>query len=198
MKYWIIVDDRHAGPFSAQQLLESGLNADTLVWFEGLPDWVAAATVPELAEGLRMQAAEAEARFRAQQEAAMHAQQNFQQPCECEPEPVQPEPEPVQAPCDTMQQPMQQPQPQAQTRTLPDEPCPPAYIAWSIIATLLCCTIVGIPAIIFASMTRSAYYKGDLAKAKRYSELAQWFIIASIVLGAVSWPFQMAIMGMFQ
>ncbi len=90
MKYWIIVDDRHAGPFSAQQLLESGLNADTLVWFEGLPDWVAAATVPELAEGLRMQAAEAEARFRAQQEAAMHAQQNFQQPCECEPEPVQP------------------------------------------------------------------------------------------------------------
>ncbi len=93
---------------------------------------------------------------------------------------------------------MQQPQPQAQTRTLPDEPCPPAYIAWSIIATLLCCTIVGIPAIIFASMTKSAYYKGDLAKAKRYSELAQWFIIASIVLGAVSWPFQMAIMGMFQ
>ncbi len=57
---------------------------------------------------------------------------------------------------------------------------------------------MGIPAIIFASMTKSAYYKGDLAKAKRYSELAQWFIIASIVLGAVSWPFQMAIMGMFQ
>ncbi len=47
-------------------------------------------------------------------------------------------------------------------------------------------------------MTKSAYYKGDIVKAKRYSELAQWFTIASIVLGAVSWPFQIAIMGMLQ
>ena len=38
MKYWIIIDDRHAGPFSAQQLLDTGLTADTLVWFEGIPD----------------------------------------------------------------------------------------------------------------------------------------------------------------
>lgn len=77
------------------------------------------------------------------------------------------------------------------------EPCPPAYIAWSVIVTVLCCTIVGIPAIVFSSMTKSAYYRGDLERSKRYSELAQWFIIAAIVLGAVSWPFQIAFMGMF-
>ena len=46
-------------------------------------------------------------------------------------------------------------------------------------------------------MTKSAYYRGDIAKAKRYSELAQWFIIASIVLGVVGIPFQMAFMGLF-
>lgn len=63
--------------------------------------------------------------------------------------------------------------------------------------TVLCCTIVGIPAIVFSSMTKSAYYRGDLERSKRYSELAQWFIIAAIVLGAVSWPFQIAFMGMF-
>ena len=76
------------------------------------------------------------------------------------------------------------------------ELCPPAYIAWSIIVTVLCCTIAGIPAIVFASMTKSAYYRGDLAKAKRYSEITQWFIIAAIVLGAVSWPFQIAFMSL--
>ena len=81
--------------------------------------------------------------------------------------------------------------------TAPEEPCPPAYIAWSVIATLLCCTIAGIPAIIFSSMTKSAYYKGDIAKARRYSEWAQWCIILAITLGAVSWPFQMAFMGTF-
>lgn len=170
MKYWIIIDDRHAGPFSAQQLLDTGLTPDTLVWFEGIPDWTRAANVAELAEALQRRAmAEAEARERMIAEAEACLQQ-------------QPEPQPA-----------AEPETQAIT-----EPCPPAYIAWSIIATLLCCTVVGIPGIIFASMTKSAYYRGEIDKAKRYSEITQWFIIASIVLGAVSWPFQIAFMGMFQ
>ena len=177
MKYWIIVDDHHAGPFTAQHLLDTGLMADTLVWCEGLPDWTRAELVPELAEGLRVRALAQQPQPQPartdgdrMQEHAAPAGQQFQQPAQTQP---------VQA----MQQPV--------------EPCPPAYIAWSIIATLLCCTIVGIPGIIFASMTKSAYYKGDIVKAKRYSELAQWFIIASIVLGAVSWPFQIIFMGLF-
>ncbi len=223
MKYWIIIDDRHAGPFSAQQLLDTGLTADTLVWFEGIPDWTRAANVAELAEALQRRAmAEADARERllaeaeqrrmaaeeearmeaerlrqAQQEAASAfspAQQPQEPGLDAETEPAQPGsgaayPSGWQQPC------RQQP---AATRPIITEPCPPAYIAWSIIATLLCCTIVGIPGIVFASMTKSAYYKGDIVKAKRYSELAQWFTIASIVLGAVSWPFQIAIMGMLQ
>lgn len=204
MKYWIIIDDRHAGPFSARQLVDTGLTADTLVWYEGLPDWVRAATVDELAEALRQRAmaeadarerllAEAENRRKAEEEARLEAERisSSQQPEACDN--LHWQPQEAYTPAEPAQ-PMQPVQP-VQTIT---EPCPPAYIAWSIIATLLCCTIVGIPGIIFASMTKSAYYKGDLAKAKRYSELAQWFIIASIVLGAVSWPFQIAFMGMFQ
>lgn len=205
MRYWIIIDDRHAGPFSARQLLDTGLTADTLVWHEGLPDWVRAADVEELAEGLHQRAiAEAEARER------LIAQADTYNPAKEEEEetadtaaPMQPQHHETMENACTQQQWNQpcQPQPQAATQQPSQaiaEPCPPAYIAWSIIATLLCCTIVGIPGIIFASMTKSAYYKGDIAKAKRYSELAQWFIIASIVLGAVSWPFQIAFMGMLQ
>lgn len=75
-------------------------------------------------------------------------------------------------------------------------PCPPAYVAWSIIVTILCCTPVGVAAIILSSMTKSAYYKGNLAKSKKYSEITQWLIIAAIVCGTALAPFQAVIMGM--
>ena len=55
MEYWIIVDNRHAGPYSAGQLLDAGLTADTLVWHEGLSDWTRAGEIAELAEGLERQ-----------------------------------------------------------------------------------------------------------------------------------------------
>jgi len=220
MKYWIIIDDRHAGPFSAQQLLETGLTPDTLVWYEGLPDWTRAANVAELADGLRQRAmAEAEARERLvaesdarhAQEAAQAAGQFIEPDRIADDDAMQPQeqestaeiietsaPAQPQQPSEAQPQlPTAQPQPQQPAAAM-QEPCPPSYIAWSIIATLLCCTIVGIPGIVFASMTKSAYYRGDLAKAKRYSDTAQWFIIAAITLGAVSWPFQMAFMGMIQ
>ena len=206
MKYWIIVEDRHAGPFSAQQLVDTGLTPDTLVWYEGLPDWTRAANIPEIMECLRQRdAAEAQARQELVEQARRDEEQRLQAE-EAERRAAmlrqqQEEEASREAPTQQYFQPAQpdrQAAPSTSAAAQPVEPCPPAYIAWSIIATLLCCTIVGIPAIIFASMTKSAYYKGDLAKSKRYSELAQWFIIASIVLGAVSWPFQIAFMGMFQ
>ena len=39
MNYWIIVDDHHDGPYSGRQLVDNGLQPETLVWTEGLPDW---------------------------------------------------------------------------------------------------------------------------------------------------------------
>ncbi len=217
MKYWIIVEDRHAGPFSAQQLVDTGLTPDTLVWYEGLPDWTRAANIPEIMQCLEQRSiAEAQARQElveqarrdeerrlqaeeAERRAAMLQQQEEEARRQTlAVEPMAEENRHEETVVQPAYQPVQQAAPSASVAAQPTEPCPPAYIAWSIISTLLCCTIVGIPAIIFASMTKSAYYKGDLAKSKRYSELAHWFIIASIVLGAVSWPFQIAVMGMFQ
>lgn len=189
MEYWIIVDKRHAGPYSADQLVNAGLRTDTLVWCEGLPEWTPAGEIRELAELMAMRD---NTQPRPQPE-----EPRDNRPLEEAPygnaQPAQPsyEPSPAYAP---QQAPYTPASPAA---TAPEEPCPPAYIAWSVIATLLCCTIAGIPAIIFSSMTKSAYYKGDIAKARRYSEWAQWCIILAITLGAVSWPFQMAFMGAF-
>ena len=177
MEYWIIVDRRHAGPYSAWQLIDAGLKGDTLVWCEGLTEWTPAEQIEELASMMRIRDTSAATAPQEQQQQAYGAQT---QPCE---------------PRRENQQYTAGPQQQG-AATLPAEPCPPAYIAWSVIATVLCCTIVGIPAIIFSSMTKSAYYKGDLEKAEKYSERAQWFIILSITLGAVTWPFQIAFMGL--
>jgi len=184
MNYWIIVDDHHEGPYTGQQLVDNGLTPDTLVWADGLTDWTPASEIAELAAMLenRTPGQPQEPAVVSAPEVQQESTDDTQQYAETQPDGDASQQEAV-------------PQQQVSVLEVPQEPCPPAYIAWSIIATVLCCTIIGIPAIVFASMTKSAYYRGDLAKSKRYSDLAQWFIIAAIVLGAMSWPFQIALMG---
>ncbi len=38
------------GPFSFDELRETNLTPETLIWFEGLEEWIPAGTIPELAE----------------------------------------------------------------------------------------------------------------------------------------------------
>lgn len=205
MNYWIIVNDHHDGPYSVDTLVANGLKPEDLVWTEGLADWTPAGNILELAEAMNlcdsMAAAPAEPAAPVAAEVIeiveTEAEAPMEQEAACDAEPAQ-QPQPAQQPYATpqMQTAYTQAAPAQAAAMTQAEPCPPSYIAWSIIATVLCCTIVGIPAIVFASMTKSAYYRGDLAKAKRYSEITQWFIIAAIVLGAVSWPFQIAFMSL--
>lgn len=205
MNYWIIVNDHHDGPYSVDTLVANGLKSEDLVWTEGLADWTPAGNILELAEAMNlrdsMAAAPAEPAAPVSAEVIeiveTEAEAPMEQEAACDAEPAQ-QPQPAQQPyaAPQMQTAYTQAAPAQGAAMTQAEPCPPAYIAWSIIVTVLCCTIVGIPAIVFASMTKSAYYRGDLAKAKRYSEITQWFIIAAIVLGAVSWPFQIAFMSL--
>lgn len=47
-KYHIVIDNQTKGPFTPEELRMMGLNARSLIWYEGLPDWVEASQVPEL------------------------------------------------------------------------------------------------------------------------------------------------------
>ncbi len=86
----------------------------------------------------------------------------------------------------------QQPQPAyAPGRQEPMPPCPPTYIVWSILATICCCLIGGIIAIIYSSQVTARYNVGDYAGAVKASERAQIWLIVSIVLGLLSLPFVM-------
>ena len=218
MNYWIIVDSKPAGPYEGSELVKAGLKADTLVWRQGYADWVEAARVPELEEMMRMRdlapmpepAPEAPAEPVTPAEATAEVEAEVEEVFIETPAPedaAEPEPEVSRwEPAAMEDQPQRetpatpQPTPQAERNMIDAnaeiEPCPPAYVAWSVIVTLLCCTIVGVAALIYSSMTKSAYYRGDLAKSKKYSEITQWLIIASIVCGTALAPFQTILMGM--
>ena len=49
MMYYIMYNGQQMGPMPAEQLRNYGLNPQSMVWGEGMPNWVAASTVPELA-----------------------------------------------------------------------------------------------------------------------------------------------------
>jgi hypothetical protein len=48
--YYLVLDNTKAGPYQEDELIDAGMERDTLVWFAGQKDWVRAAKVPELAE----------------------------------------------------------------------------------------------------------------------------------------------------
>ena len=66
------------------------------------------------------------------------------------------------------------------------EPMPKTYLVWAVMSMVLCCFIPGLIAVIFSSSVSSKYYARDYEGARRASEVAQYWIIASIVLGLVS------------
>lgn len=50
MEYYIVVNDRQQGPFTKEELRQNNISRDTLVWRSGMPDWVKASELPELAD----------------------------------------------------------------------------------------------------------------------------------------------------
>lgn len=66
------------------------------------------------------------------------------------------------------------------------EGMPPTYLVWSVIMTILCCTIPGIVAIIYSAKVSSKFYQGDIEGARRASQNAEIWIIVSFVLGVIS------------
>lgn len=66
-----------------------------------------------------------------------------------------------------------------------NEPMPPTYLVWAVLATVLCCMPAGIVAIVYAASVSSKYYAGDIEGARRASRRAEAWIIASVVLGLV-------------
>lgn len=77
----------------------------------------------------------------------------------------------------------------------PDYTVMPSTYMWaSVLATLFCCTPLGIVAIVYSSMVSSRFYAHNYEGAVKASERAQLWIILSIVFGIVSATLYMPLM----
>ena len=165
-EYYIIDNNgNQVGPISEVLFNNYGVTASTLVWCEGMPEWKHASEVPEL--------------------------RHLFGPSIPPTPPVTPPPyqEPQQngngwtpqPPTNNWQQPQQWGQPQQQWgQPQYEQPCPPTYLAWAIVVTLLCCIPFGVVAIIYASKVQSQWQQGDYIGAQRSSQQAKtWTIVAA-------------------
>lgn len=63
--------------------------------------------------------------------------------------------------------------------------CPPSYLVWSILTTILCCLPFGIISIVFANKVEKLWYMGQYKEAQNASEKAKIWAIASAASSAV-------------
>ena len=91
-----------------------------------------------------------------------------------------------QAPFQQQQTPFQQQHRVEDAVRNPTNSMPPTYLVWSIVMTILCCTVPGIVAIIYSAQVSSKFYQGDIQGAQRASQRAEIWIIVSFVVGVLS------------
>lgn len=195
MKYWIIIAEEPCGPYLVEELKDHGLTAETPVWRSGMTDWQPAGSLPELAELLAASAA------------LPDLPEQDETPMASTP-PAVPEPPAIPADAEMPEPPASVPEspyesyPQAADYTSEggeaeagreSEPMPPTYLWWSIGVTVLCCTIIGIVAIVYSTKVSTAWRDGNYAAARKYSETTAWLVQAAIVLGLISFPFSLLI-----
>lgn len=169
MEYWVSINNNQVGPMSLDEVIALNPSADMLVWHPGMPDWDKAANLPELA----------------------HLFGDDYEEC-VEGETVEGEPQPEQ----TIEEPVQEPAPKAEDvkpqplqETAPAEPCPPNYLVWTVLVTVMCCVPLGVISLIYSSQVKTKYTAGDIEGAKKASSKTELWLILAFVLGLIYQPF---------
>ena len=171
-EYWIIEDGESVGPFSLEELKNHNLSPTTKIWFRELDEWTKVEDT-----------ALAEVLF--------------------------PKPTPPTFSTDTYEQNIQPQQPsfnafdenklkEAYEKGLEEgkqldkdtdvRQCPPTYLVWSILATVLCCVPLGIVSIIYSSNVTKYFNNNEYLKAKKASDKALYWTIANIIVWMVTYP----------
>lgn len=164
MQYYIIINGSQMGPYSKEELRIQGLSPDSIVWRQGLTDWVPAATLPELIDIL--------ADSPKVTEVPAYGPQAYNPPT--------PPPAPLHQPFNGVNmQPGLVPTPHTN------------WMPWAIVATIVgFCTsciggILGIIAIVNANKANNFYAVGMNEQAAQANSSAKTLTIISIVLDAL-------------
>lgn len=214
MKFWIYRDNAQQGPYTLDELRQMNVSADTKVWHAGLPKWYPAGMLPELASLLEDAAQQQESATAESSDADTTAvqasdgasEQNIGVTSDTASETssdttttdddagtttldggerqiavpefhAAPEPPPVPV--------MPPAAPPIPTMRYAAPRCPEAYIVWSVVLLVLCCTPIALVSLITGIMTISSHNAGRYASAQKYSEATAWLIMIAIALGAI-------------
>lgn len=187
MKYYIAENGQPAGPFEPSELMAHGLTVNSLVWGEGMPNWVSASQVPELVamiNGTPFNPGGIDPQM--PQMPPMGGEVQLPQvPPFGGQQPTQP------TPYGTPNQPYAPPQYGPSTNQPSNQVMPKTWLTEAVLATVLsflclCNIIAAIPggiAIFKANSVKTKYMQGDIQGANAASASAKkWVIIAVIVM----------------
>lgn len=214
MQYYIIVNGSQLGPYSAEELRYQGLTPESLVWREGLSEWVAASTLAELSALLYETTANAPVQNinpAPQQPVNQYPDYNngYNQPTAPQygapqqpaaPQygaPQQPAAPQYGAPQQPYQQPYQQyneygqPVQQPYGQQMYNGQQHQNWMPWAIIVTILCsCSclglVLGIIAIVNANKANNFFKTGMVAEGEAANKTAKTMVIIDLVLLAIS------------
>lgn len=165
MEYWIIIGGKAQGPYGVDEMIRRGVTPSTPVWRQGMTEWVPAGSLSDLAG------------YISADETYQSQQLDYSTP---PPSPVNPAER--QGCC-----------PERHTAdNVERQPMPSTYLGWNIAAAVLCCIPTGIIGIIYSTMTRNRYDRGDYAGACDASKWASVWLILSVVLGLIQGVFVFA------
>ena len=199
-KYWVNIDGIQSGPISRDELANIDFNPEvTYVWHEELDDWQRIDRLSEFADIVAAkQKAAAEHSGQSENsesaESSEHSEESEHSESSVTPPPVPqpPVPQPPELQHAMPQPPMPQP-PMPQPPVAPEAEAP-TNLVWAVIATVMCCQITGVIAIAYGVMTSSANSVGNYENARRYSDIAQIWVMVSIVLGLIYMPIALLMM----
>ena len=187
MKYYIAENGQPAGPFEPSELMAHGLTVNSLVWGEGMPNWVSASQVPELVamiNGTPFNPGGIDTHM--PQMPPMGGKVQLPQvPPFGGQQPTQP------TPYGTPNQPYAPPQYGPSSNQPSNQVMPKTWLTEAVLATVLsflclCNIIAAIPggiAIFKANSVKTKYMQGDIQGANAASASAKkWVIIAVIVM----------------
>ena len=211
-KYWVNIDGIQSGPISRDELANIDFNPEvTYVWHEELDDWQRIDRLSEFADivAAKQKAAAESAEHSELSEQSEHSEKSEQSEQSEESEPsVTPPPVPQPSVPSQPVEGSENSEPSVTPPPVPQPPMPqlmlqppvtpeaeaPTNLVWAVIATVMCCQITGVIAIVYGAMTSSANSAGNYEKARRYSDIAQIWVMVSIVLGLIYMPIALLMM----
>lgn len=178
MQYWANINGEQYGPVTREELAALGISRDSYVWRPGLDEWVLAVDLEDLADLFPPAIG---------QTVPDDTEGAGDNPSSQDSEQLPPSipAETPDVPNTTVNIPRGV---KSEETPAAVEPCPPTNLVWAILSTIMCFTIFGVIAIVYAAKVSSRYRIGDIATAKKFSNRAAMWSILSITIGVVTAP----------